>query len=108
MSTKQRLSASVDADLLLAAQAAVAAGRAANVSAWVNESLRRQAEHDRRMLALDEFLLSYEAEHGVIREAEIAAARQRAKARAIVVRGKTRAAEPGPRRPSRPARSGAR
>lgn len=31
------------------AQAAVAAGRAANVSAWVNEALHRQAKHDRRM-----------------------------------------------------------
>lgn len=56
------------------AQAAVATGRAANVSAWVNEALHRQAEHDRRMQALDEVLRAYEAEHGVITEDEIGAA----------------------------------
>ena len=45
MSTKQRLSASVDAEVLAAAEAAVAEGLATNVSNWVNEALHRQAEH---------------------------------------------------------------
>jgi hypothetical protein len=64
------------------AQGAVAAGRAANVSAWVNEALHRQAEHDRRMQALDAFIDAYEAEHGVITEEEIgAASRGRARVR---------------------------
>lgn len=60
MSTKARLSASVDESIIRAAQAAVAAGRATNLSSWVNEALRRQIEHERRLLALDEFLASYE------------------------------------------------
>jgi hypothetical protein len=98
MSTKHRLSASVDSAVMSAAQAAVAAGRAANVSAWVNDALHRQAEHDRRLQALDQFLHAYEAEHGVITEAEIAAASRRASSRALVVRGDERAARPRKKR----------
>jgi hypothetical protein len=92
MSAKQRLSASVDRAVLVAAQAAVADGRAANVSAWVNEALHRQAEHDQRMKALDEFLSVYEGEHGAITDEEIRLASRRLRSRAIVVRGKTPAA----------------
>lgn len=95
MTLKHRLSASVDADLVAAGQAAVEAGEAGSLSAWVNEALRRQAEHDRRLRALDAFLVAYEAEHGEITDVEIAAATRRARARAIVVRG-----EPGVARPT--------
>jgi hypothetical protein len=77
-----------------AAQAAVKAGRAANVSAWVNEALHRQAEHDLRVQALDQFLRAYEAEHGVITEEEIGAASRRVRARALVIRGDGRAGRP--------------
>jgi len=92
MSAKQRLSATVDAAVLAAAQAAVADGRAANISAWVNEALHRQAEHDRRMKALDDFLLGYEKEHGVITDDEISSASRRLHSRAVVVRGQAPAA----------------
>jgi hypothetical protein len=87
MAGKYRLSASVDSAVMNVAQAAVAAGRAANVSAWVNEALHRQADHDRRMQALDQFLRVYEAEHGVITEEEIGSASRRVRSRALVVRG---------------------
>lgn len=87
MTTKQRLSASVDAELVAAGQAAVDAGEAASVSAWVNEALRRQVDHDRRLRALDAFLETYEAEHGEITDAEIAQATRSARVRAIIVRG---------------------
>ena len=40
MKRKERLSASVDADLIAAAERAVADGRADNVSSWVNDALR--------------------------------------------------------------------
>jgi hypothetical protein len=102
MSAKQRLSASVDATVLAAAQAAVSDGRATNISAWVNEALHRQAAHDGRMRALDVFLLAYEAEHGVISEDEIIAASRMARAKAVVVRGTKRMAASGRsrRRPS--------
>lgn len=87
MSVKQRLSASVDADLLEAGRAAVAAGNAGNLSEWVNAALRRQAEDDRRLQAAREFVAAYEAEHGKITDDEIEEATRRARARAIVVRG---------------------
>ncbi len=83
---RQRLSATVEADLLEAGRAAVAAGEAESLSAWVNGALRRQADHDSRMRALDEFIKAYEAEHGVITDEEIADVTRRTRARAVVVR----------------------
>ena len=88
MSTKERLSASVDVELIAAAQQAVARGRAESVSAWVNDALRLKADHDRRLAALDEFLATYEAEHGEITEQEMHDAARRARAGAVVVRGR--------------------
>lgn len=87
MAVKRRLSASVDAELLEAARSAVTAGRAENLSAWVNEALRRQAEHDSRLAALGELVADYEADHGEITDADIAAASRWARERAVVVRG---------------------
>jgi hypothetical protein len=87
MGTKERLSASVDAELLAVAQAAVAGGWAESVSAWVNDALRLKADHDRRLAALDDFLAIYEAEHGEITEQEMRDAARRARASAVVVRG---------------------
>lgn len=86
MSMRERLSATVEGALLAAGRAAVAEGRADSLSAWVNEALRRQADHDRRMKALDEFLKAYEAEAGEITDDEIQAATRRARGRAVVVR----------------------
>jgi len=93
VATKSRLSASVDADLLTVGHAAVAAGRAENLSAWVNEALRRQAEHDARLGALGDLLADYEAEHGQISDAEIAEATRWARERAVVIRGKRAAGQ---------------
>ena len=87
MTGKQRLSASVDSELLEAGAAAVAAGRAPSLSAWVNDALRLQADHDRRMIALDEFLAAFEAEHGEITDEEIREAIRAARSRSVVVRG---------------------
>ena len=86
MTNRARLSATIEADVLAAGQAAVARGQAESLSAWVNTALRRQADHDRRMQALDVFLAAYEAEHGEISDAEIVAAGRRAREKAIVVR----------------------
>jgi len=86
MTIRERLSATVEADLLVAGRAAVADGRAESLSAWVNGALRHQADHDRRMQALDEFIGAYESAHGTITEQEMQAATHRARARAVVVR----------------------
>lgn len=84
--SRERLSASVEAELLEAGRTAVAEGRAPNLSAWVNDALRRQAEHDLRMQALDAFIERYEAEHGVITQDEMRDVTRRARSRAVVVR----------------------
>jgi Arc/MetJ-type ribon-helix-helix transcriptional regulator len=88
MSEKQRVSASIDADVLQAARAAVAAGRAENLSAWVNAAMRRQLEHERGLQALGEAIAAYEAEHGEITQEEMEEAERNLRARAIVVRGR--------------------
>jgi Arc/MetJ-type ribon-helix-helix transcriptional regulator len=95
---KVRLSASVDADLLAAAEAAVARGHMESVSAWVNAALRAKAEHERRLEALGAFVATYEAKHG-----EISADEMRAAAR--LTRGRV-VAGPAVRRPSRRQSSG--
>lgn len=87
MNVKRRLSASVDADLLQAAEAAVSGGDADSVSAWVNEALRLKLTHDARLAALSSFIREYEADHGEISAEEIRLAGRRASATAIPVRG---------------------
>jgi len=84
---KHRLSASVDADLIRAAERAVADGRAESVSAWVNEAMRRQVEHDQRLRALRQFVEEWEADHGEISQEQIDAVSRNIRRRAIVVRG---------------------
>jgi hypothetical protein len=87
MSAKRRLSASVDAELLQAAEAAVSGGGAGSVSAWVNEALRLKLSHDARLAALASFISTYEAEHGGITADEMRLAARRASESAIPVRG---------------------
>jgi hypothetical protein len=87
MTAKARLSATVDADLIAASQAAVAAGAAESLSAWVNDALRLKIEHDRRLRGIDDYIAAYETEYGEITDEEMDAAYRAARARAIVVRG---------------------
>ncbi len=94
MSTKERLSASVDADLLALGHAAVAQGQAANISVWVNGALRRQVEYDRRMQALDAFLSAYEAEHGAITDEDIRSAARKARSGSLVEAKRQKASKP--------------
>jgi len=92
MTEKRRLSASVDANMIKAGREAVARGDAESLSAWVNAALHRQAEHEQKLRALDEFIAAYEAEHGEITEQDMQEAERWARERAIVVRGKGRGA----------------
>jgi hypothetical protein len=78
---------SVDLELAETARRAVTEGRAASVSGWVSEALRRQAEHDARVQALDAFIAAFEAEHGEITDEEIRTAQRRAASRAVITRG---------------------
>jgi Arc/MetJ-type ribon-helix-helix transcriptional regulator len=86
MKPKQRLSASVDSDLIRAATNAARRGEVPTVSAWVNEALRLKLEHDERLRALDAFIEVYEAEHGVITREEMEAATRKMRSRAVPVR----------------------
>jgi Arc/MetJ-type ribon-helix-helix transcriptional regulator len=95
------LSASVDSDLIGAAENAVARGHYESVSAWVNEALRLKLDHERRLNALAGFVAAYEDRHGEITPEEMRLAARRARAGAINVRGTPKAnARPG-RRPAR-------
>jgi hypothetical protein len=98
MTNRQRLSATVRPDLLKAGRRAVVEGRAPSLSAWVNDALARQAEHDRRLKALDEFIREYEAVHGVITDREIRDAERYFAARTITIRPASRAKKRSPRR----------
>jgi Arc/MetJ-type ribon-helix-helix transcriptional regulator len=89
MTAKSRLSVTVDADLVAAVHAALAAGAAESMSAWVNDALRLKLDHDRRLHAIDDFIAAYEAEHGEITDEEMDAAVRSMRERAIVVRGGT-------------------
>ncbi len=86
MSNKQRLSASVDAELIEAAEADVRKGRAASLSAWVNDALRLKLEKERRLSALARFIAGYEAEHGAITDEDVLLAQGRVESRAVRVR----------------------
>ncbi|MBO0806042.1 MAG: hypothetical protein J2P25_23595 [Nocardiopsaceae bacterium] len=85
---KERLTVTVDAELLAVANDAVQRGSADSLSAWVNEALAERAERDEKLAAMADAVADYEAEHGVITEAEIAAQRRADREAAIVVRGR--------------------
>ncbi len=82
MNGKRRLSASIDANLMAAAEDAVRRGDAGSVSAWVNRALQLQISHDQRLAALDEFVAAYEKEFGEITDLEIVDATKRTRANA--------------------------
>jgi hypothetical protein len=84
---KRRLSVSVDADLVEVGHATVSSGAAASLSGWVNDALRRQVEHERRLRGIDEFIRAFEAEHGEITDAEMDEVARDMRGRAVVVRG---------------------
>jgi Arc/MetJ-type ribon-helix-helix transcriptional regulator len=100
---KQRLSASVDAELIEAAESAVARGRSESVSAWVNDALRLKLDQERRLEALAAFVAAYEADYGEITPEEMNQAVRRARSRAVAVRGMPakKSAVPRKRRGSR-------
>ncbi len=78
---------SIDLELAETARRAVAAGRADSISSWVSEAMRRQADHDARLQALDVFIAEFESEHGSITDEEVRAAQRRAASKAVISRG---------------------
>jgi hypothetical protein len=87
---KERLTVSVDADLAAAGAAAVAAGRADSVSAWVNDALVERAAKERRLAALADAVAAYESEFGTITDEELADQARADRDAAAAVRARAR------------------
>lgn len=85
---KERLTVTIDPELLAAGQAAVAAGRADSLSGWVSAALTDRVERDRRLAALDAAIADYEEREGVITDAEMREQERIDRANAVVVRGR--------------------
>lgn len=88
MTAKERLTVTVDPELVAAGQRAVAAGRAPSISAWVSAALAEQARRDQKLEALRAAVADYEAEYGEISAEEIATQRRKDRENATVVRGR--------------------
>ncbi|HET6279650.1 MAG TPA: hypothetical protein VFH73_01740 [Polyangia bacterium] len=95
---KERLTVTVDAELVLAGNRAVKAGRADSLSGWVNDALAEREAHERRLHAMAEAVTAYETEFGSISAEELAAQLRADEKSAVVVRGRG-IASPHPRRP---------
>ncbi|HVU61304.1 MAG TPA: hypothetical protein VG899_07750 [Mycobacteriales bacterium] len=85
---KERLTVTVDPDLVAAGNDAVASGLADSLSGWVNEALATRAARDRRLTALAAAVADYESQFGEISPAEITDLRRTDQATAVVVRGR--------------------
>jgi hypothetical protein len=98
---KERLTVTVDPELVDAGNKAVAAGRAESLSGWVNAALVDRVARDRRLEALSGAIADYEAEFGEITHEEIASLRRSDREGAVVVRGRRRPSTGKPERPGR-------
>jgi hypothetical protein len=85
--SKERLTVTVDPDLVKAGADAVEEGRAESLSAWVNLALAERARKEQRLKALADAVTFYEAEFGAITDEELTAQRRADRAAARVVRG---------------------
>jgi Arc/MetJ-type ribon-helix-helix transcriptional regulator len=94
MKRKERLTVTVDAELVKAGNRAVKAGRAESLSGWVNDALAEREAKERRLQAMAEAIAAYEAEFGPIGPEELAAQQRADEARALVVRGRRRTRTP--------------
>ena len=84
---KERLTVTIDPELVKAGTEAVAAGRAESLSAWVNSALAERVARERRLAALGEAIAAYESEFGEISAAELAAQARADRQSARVIRG---------------------
>jgi hypothetical protein len=87
---KERVTVTLDRALVEAANAAVAAGAADSISAWINVAVEEHVVKERRLAALSDLIGTYEAEYGVITAAELAAREREDRRSAHVIRGAKR------------------
>ena len=69
---KQRITVTVDEELLETASCAVSEGHARSVSEWVSEAMAQRRDRDARLAVIRRLVEEYEAEHGFISDEEIA------------------------------------
>jgi hypothetical protein len=92
MKRKERLTVTVDAELVRAGNRAVRAGRADSLSRWVNDALAEREAKERRLQAMADAVAAYEAEFGPIASEELAVQQRADENQAVVVRGRRRRA----------------
>jgi nucleotide-binding universal stress UspA family protein len=85
---KQRLTVTVDPELVEAGNRAVAHGDADSLSGWVSTALSDKVQRDQKLEHLRTAITDYEAEFGEITAEEIAIQRRADQADAVVVRGR--------------------
>ena len=74
---KERVTITVEIDLLNHAKSAVQSGACRSVSEWIGQAMAEQLAKDARLVALDELIAEFEAEYGPITDEEIAEQRER-------------------------------
>ncbi len=84
---KERLTVTIDADLMEAGNDAVAEGRAESLSGWVNAALAERVTKERRLAALAEAVTAYEEKFGAISARELVDQKRADREAAVVVRG---------------------
>ena len=88
---KQRVTISIELDLLEEAQAAVSNGQCRSLSQWIGEAVAEQLDKERRLALMAEMIAEYEAEHGVITEEDMEEQIRRDKEAAAAIRAKAKA-----------------
>ena len=87
MSKKGRITITLDREIIDAANAEVAAGRADSLSAWIGRALAERLENERRLVAMADAVAAYEAEFGIITAEEMAEQERKDRRNAIIIRG---------------------
>jgi Arc/MetJ-type ribon-helix-helix transcriptional regulator len=87
---KERVTVTLDPNLVKAGNDAVASGSADSLSHWVNTALTDRVEKDRKLRALGEAIAAYEVEFGEITDEEMEAQQRADRESAIVVRGRAK------------------
>jgi hypothetical protein len=84
---KERLTVTVDPELIEAGNDAVAAGKAESLSAWVNAALAERVARERRLVALAQAVTAYEERFGIISANELVEQARADRELAVVLRG---------------------
>lgn len=83
---KERLTVTVDPELVEVGRRAVAVGLAASLSSWVSDAPAAKVDRDLRLAALAGAIADYESQFGQISPKEIAAQHRADREAAVIVR----------------------